>query len=603
LILFWILLQNVRTKVQQTIAGILLMLITIGARAQFGVQYRIIDSAAPARIPMLQTHFPGQSQALAYIHKLPETLQGLGFVTASVDSIVRDSNSMRVDLFLGNLYKWARIYTRPEDADLFSALRWNASSFERQPVDFSRLRTLQERVLAQLEETGYPFARIGLDSISIDGDAVTARLLIDRGMLYAIDSIRVFGDLRISNELLQKHLNLPNGTPYSKARLGAVDKRLSELPYLEVERPSDLTMLNTGSVLNVYLKDKKNNQVNALVGFLPNPEAAAAKKLLVTGEANLLLRNALGGGETLGLNWQQLQQSSPRLHLLFEQPYFLRSPIGIGFDFEMFRKDTTFLNIVFDITARYRSGNGTASVFFQRRSTVVNGINEPQLLATRRLPAEADVRSNNLGVGYDWNGTDYRFNPRRGTAWHTSGSAGLKNIRPNAAVLALKDPSDPSFNFARLYDTVQQRTYQFRVTGAIEHFIPVGRQGTIRTALNGGAFFSGNVFRNELFQVGGYKLLRGFDEESEYLQQFAVGTLEYRYLLDRNSHLFVFTDAGWGRQSIPASANRFYLGTGLGISFETKAGIFNLAWALGRRDDLPFNLRRSKVHIGFVSYF
>jgi outer membrane protein assembly factor BamA len=594
---------NVRTKVQQYIAGILLMLVTIGAKAQFAVRYRIADSSAQGHMPVLKTDFPGRPQALAYIRTLPETLQGQGFVTASVDSVQTDSSGIMVDLFLGALYKWARIYTRPGDADLFTALRWNASSFERQPVDFGRLRNLQERLLAQLEETGYPFARISLDSIGIEGDAVTARLQVDRGMLYAIDSIRVYGDLRISNELLQKHLGLPNGTPYSKSRLQAVDKRLAELPYLQVERPSDLTMLNTGSVLNVYLKNKKNNQVNALVGFLPNPDINATKKLLVTGEANILLRNALGGGETVGLNWQQLQQSSPRLHLLFEQPYFLRSPVGLGFDFEMFRKDTTFLNIVFDITARYRSGNGTASLFFQRRSTVVNGINEPSLLSTRRLPAEADVRSNNLGAGYEWNATDYRFNPRRGTAWRFTAAAGIKNIRKNAAVLALKDPSDPGFSFDKLYDTVQLRTYQFRFSGGAEHYFPIGRQGTIRTAINGGAFFSGNVFRNELFQVGGYKLLRGFDEESEYLQQFAVATLEYRYLLAQNSHFFVFTDAGWGHQPAPADADRFYLGTGLGISFETKAGIFNLAWALGRRDDLPFNLRRSKVHIGFVSYF
>ncbi|RYZ24363.1 MAG: hypothetical protein EOO16_01355 [Chitinophagaceae bacterium] len=594
---------NVRTKVQQTIAGILLMLLAGVAHGQFAVQYRVVDSPAQTALPPLETRFAGRNAAVAYLTLLPESLQAQGFVTASVDSLRLDSASALVTLFLGARYQWARIYTSAADEDLFADLRWNARSFERQPVDFARLRSLQERLLVRLEETGYPFARIGLDSISIDGDAVAARLHIDRGMRYVIDSIRVYGDLRISNELLQKHLGLPNGTPYSKSKLQAVDKRLGELSYLQVERPSDLTMLNTGSVLNVYLKNRKNNQVNALVGFLPNPDPNAVKKLLVTGEANLLLRNALGGGETLGLNWQQLQQSSPRLHLLFEQPYFMRSPVGIGVDFEMFRKDTTFLNITFDVAARYRSGNGIASVFFQRRSTVVNGISESRLIATKQLPPEADTRSNNLGVGYEWNGTDYRPNPRRGTSWRASGSAGIKNIRQNAAILSLKDPANPSFSFARLYDTVQLRTYQFRASGAIEHFIPVGRQATFRTALSAGAFFSGNVFRNELFQVGGYKLLRGFDEESEYLQHFAVGTVEYRILLAQNSNFFTFLDAGWGYQPAPVAASRFYLGTGLGISFESKAGVFNLALALGRRDDLPFNLRRSKVHIGFVSYF
>ncbi|GAA4321978.1 hypothetical protein GCM10023184_08080 [Flaviaesturariibacter amylovorans] len=572
-------------------------------RAQYAVRYTLADDSLAAARPPLDSLFPNRAAALLYLSALPASLQARGFATASIDSLRADSAEAHVRLFLGRTWRWARLDTRPEDAPLYAALRWNAAAFTRGPIDFARLRDLQERLLGQLEETGYPFARVYLDSIRVEQDAVAAQLRIDRGVLYRIDSIRVYGDVRISNELLQRQLDLPPGTPYSRRRLQAVDKRLSELPYLQTERPSDLTMLSTGSVLNVYLKDKKNNQVNALVGFLPNPDAASGKKVLITGEANLLLRNSLGGGETIGLNWQQLQQSSPRLSLLFQQPYFLRTPISLGFNFEMFRKDTTFLNLHFNLSASYRSGNGVATLFFQRRSTIVNGVNQQQALATRQLPPEADTRSNNLGAAYEYNSTDYRFNPRRGNELLVSGSAGIKQIKKNTQLLALKDPSDPGFSFDRLYDTVKLRTYQFRVTAAAAHYFPIGRQGTLRTALNTGAFFSGNVFRNELFQIGGYRLLRGFDEESQYLQHYALGTVEYRYLIGQNSHFFGFLDGGWGYQPAPESAGRIYLGTGLGISFETKAGIFNLAWALGRRDDVPFNLRRSKVHLGFVSYF
>ena len=46
-----------------------------------------------------------------------------------------------------------------------------------------------------------------------------------------------------------------------------------------------------------------------------------------------------------------------------------------------------------------------------------------------------------------------------------------------------------------------------------------------------------------------------------------------------------------------------YIGSGLGLSLETKAGIINMALALGKRDDTDFNLRQPKLHIGFASYF
>ena len=170
----------------------------------------------------------------------------------------------------------------------------------------------------------------------------------------------------------------------------------------------------------------------------------------------------------------------------------------------------------------------------------------------------------------------------------------------------MTDPGDPSFDFETLYDTIKLKSYQFRIRLSGAKYFPLGRQNrsTIKTAINGGLFQSPNIFRNELFQIGGYKLLRGFDEESQYLSQYVVATAEYRYLVGQNSFFFAFTDGGWGRNnSQNTDASYTYFGTGLGLAFETKVGIFNLAWAVGKRSDLEFNLRQSKIHFGFVNYF
>jgi outer membrane translocation and assembly module TamA len=68
--------------------------------------------------------------------------------------------------------------------------------------------------------------------------------------------------------------------------------------------------------------------------------------------------------------------------------------------------------------------------------------------------------------------------------------------------------------------------------------------------------------------------------------------------------LFAFTDLGWAKNSAYASEQQHsYLGNGLGIAFETKAGIINLSYAVGKRDDTNFSFRQSKIHIGFISLF
>lgn len=180
-----------------------------------------------------------------------------------------------------------------------------------------------------------------------------------------------------------------------------------------------------------------------------------------------------------------------------------------------------------------------------------------------------------------------------------------KKLKKNNEVVDLKDPNDPAFDFESLYDTVKLKTYQFRVRFTAAKYLPLGNnRSTVKTAVNAGMFQSGNIFRNELFQLGGYKLLRGFDEESQYLSQFAIATVEYRYLVGQNSFFYVLADGGWGQDNGQGKKlNYTYFGTGLGLAFETKAGIFNLAWAVGKRNDTQFNLRQSKIHFGFVNYF
>jgi hemolysin activation/secretion protein len=174
----------------------------------------------------------------------------------------------------------------------------------------------------------------------------------------------------------------------------------------------------------------------------------------------------------------------------------------------------------------------------------------------------------------------------------------------NNEILQLKDPNDSSFDFKSLYDTVKLNSYQFRIRATAVKYFPLGKQGTIKAAVNTGIFQSAEIFKNELFQIGGFKLLRGFDEESQYVSQYVIGTLEYHYLISQNSYFYTLMDGGWGRNnSQNANVNHTYLSGGLGLAFETRVGVFNLAWAVGRRDDIPLNLRQSKIHFGFVNYF
>jgi len=580
------------------------------ATDNYTLKIRYADKEETVIAPQLniQTGFSSPFTCTEYINKLTGMLQGRGYVTASIDSVTYDSLSAGIVLYVGELYRWARLDARNIEPALLDAVGWREKLFTGKPMDFLQVRQWQERILGRLENTGYPFAKVFLDSIDLDGDKVSALLKVEKGPLYTIDSIRVYGNARVSNYYLQRYLGISNGSLYSREKLLQVNKKLRELTYIEEEKPFDISLLATGSVLNLYLKQKRSSQVNVLVGFLPNNDQLSSKKLLLTGEANILLKNALGGGEMIGLNWQQIQVKSPRLNLLFNYPYLFRSPLGVDFAFDILRKDSSFVNINLQLGAQYTlNASQTGKLFIQRFQTIVSspGINTAQIIQTRRLPDLGDVSSFNVGLDYELNSTDYRLNPRSGNELRLITSIGSKKLKKNNEITGLKDPNDPAFDFNTLYDTVRLSTYQFRARLVAAHYFPLGgKRSTLKTAVNGGMFQSGNIFRNELFQVGGYKLLRGFDEESQYLSHFVIGTLEFRYLVGQNSFFYALLDGGWGRNNIVyVKQNYTYVGTGLGLAFETKAGIFNLAWAVGKRNDTEFNLRQSKIHFGFVNYF
>lgn len=594
--------------------GLLLLLLLLAATAGMA-QYQLKinpvdkDSLFINEQLKLQTDFPNQVNCIQYIDNLPGLLQLKGYPAASVDSLLVDSSGASIQLYIGEAYQLAIIRTDSIGSKTLEETGWNPKKMLNKALNADQLRQWQEKMLDYFENSGYPFVKIWLDSMVFNNEKLEASLKIDKGPLYSVDSIRVYGDVSINNRFLQRYLDLKNGEIYQKKKLQNITKKMLELPYLQPQQSWDLTMLGTGAVVNLYLKPKKSNQVNVLVGFLPANQAAnniyepqVRTKLLFTGEANINLKNPFGGGESLGLNYQQLQQKSPRLNLYFQQPYLLGSPFGITTSFDLYKKDSSFVNLNFLAGMQYAlSVNQTGKIFVQVLSTSLSNVDTLNIKALRRLPNEIDVSSTNVGVDYDLNKTNYRLNPKKGFELQLLASVGNRKIKKNNTIIKL---SDPGYSYSKLYDSIKLKSYQFKLKATVARYSQLTRQSTLKTALNAAWFQSPNAFRNELFQIGGYKLMRGFDEESIFASQYLVGTLEYRYLINLNSYFFVFADYGWiENKTVNVKVNNTFLSAGLGMAFETKAGVFNISYAVGKRNDVKFDLRQSKIHFGFVSYF
>lgn len=572
------------------------------AQKSYGLVITNSDGNAVAGLPVkVPSSFIDKSSCIEFVKRLPSMLMMQGYAAASVDAMYEDTSNIYIQLYAGEKYEWDNVEINTDDQHLLESLGYPMAVFNQKPFRYEVLAEMYNTVLAYLSNNGYPFANISSDSIEIKDNKISARLNIEKGQPYFIDSIIYEGEVKISKNFIEKFIGISNHSIYSREKIDAIQQRLSTLPYLQLQQPVRVDMLNTGAVLHLYLQPLRSNSINVLIGLLPN-NTQNDGKLLFTGDATIGLRNSFGKGETIGINWQQLVPQSPRLDLQYQQPYVFNTSFGSNFYFELYKRDSLFLNIKSQLGVQYElAKNQTGAILLQFAGNNALNVDTNIVKATNRLPDVADINSESITLQYNFFNTNYRFNPRKGNELFLSVSAGSKKIKKNNSITQIKDPA---FNADALYDSVKLNTYQLRLQTTVAHYFPLGKQATLKCAVNAGWFQSPNYFTNELFLIGGFKTLRGFDEESIFTNRYGIATIEYRYLLAKNSWLYGFTDfAKAAYKSISSNYSQTYLGIGAGFSVETGAGILNIAFAQGKRSDTKFDFRQSKIHIGFVSLF
>jgi hemolysin activation/secretion protein len=236
------------------------------------------------------------------------------------------------------------------------------------------------------------------------------------------------------------------------------------------------------------------------------------------------------------------------------------------------------------------NGLNNIKVFYRQRNS--NLLSTAALSGVSVLPNYADISTYAYGLGIFYEKLDYKFNPRRGISINASGSAGNRQIKKNNKL------SDA------LYNNIQLRSTQYQAEGNISFYLPLRKFSTIKIATQGGSILSPQLFKNELYRIGGFRTLRGFDEQSIFASSYAIGTLEYRFLFEQNSALILFADGAWYENNSQGTyIHDTPYSIGAGVSFETKAGIFQMNYAIGSQFGNPFDLRTGKINFGVVNTF
>jgi hypothetical protein len=225
--------------------------------------------------------------------------------------------------------------------------------------------------------------------------------------------------------------------------------------------------------------------------------------LLLTVDAKIKLQNTFAKGETIALNWQQIQPKSPRLNIQFIQPYIFSSAFGFDFQFDLFKKDSSFLNLQTNVGIVYEANaKHTTKILYQSYKTNLLDIDTNNIKITKQLPDIIDVVTNSLGVDYLYNNTNYKLNPSKGNELQITVTAGSRKILQNNAITQIKDAN---YNYTSLYDSLDKNTYQLKLKVQTAKYLLTGKYAVIKTGIKAGWLQSPTIFRNEMFQIGGLK--------------------------------------------------------------------------------------------------
>ena len=203
----------------------------------------------------------------------------------------------------------------------------------------------------------------------------------------------------------------------------------------------------------------------------------------------------------------------------------------------------------------------------------------------------ADIKKNGFGCGTKLWKIDYIFNPRRGYLFELE-----------------IDGGDKTSTIATQLDTLlKQKVDKNKYVTCSSHsnmYIPVSKQTVFVIENRMALIHCKTLYANESFRMGGFKDLKGFDENSIYCTRFAMLNFEYRLLIQRNSNIYTFFNGMiYENNSLKKKISDTPYGFGIGINIQSHNNIFSISYAYGHQFNNKIMLNLAKIHFGFITVF
>lgn len=511
-----------------------------------GIQQEIILSSSTSNLPIQE--------------RLKLYYSNSGFFEAE---IIQEKEISIVNT--GERYKIEELRFQQDDSTTFIDQNVTNKDYSRSFVE-QRIRDYY----SELVDEGFRNAEIEISAFKLDSLKNTVSIIagVERGKPIQLSRIIFTGNKINSQDYLSKVSEFRDSLLASNQNLVQIRENLLRSELFEGVYEPNIFEDQGESVVVVAVEERTLNQLDGLIGYVPD----AAGKGQIVGDLNISLWNVFKEGNAFELMYQRLRPETSRIQLGVSQNWIANIPLSIGLDFSLYQNDTTYqtrnigLNSSYSVAPNFKI-NGRLFSMNSNSSKETGFLQEP------------DGSKQGADLGFTYSSLDRIEVPKSGIIFDVMYGIANKDIEADSALVF--------------------RQQQLEAT--LKTYFPLFKNSVIATSLHG-FYVIGNQFtESDLIRFGGANSLRGYTEEQYTASELLWGDVEYRFLTDRNSYLFLFTAAGlYGRPRLYSEIDNtftqsdFLYSGGFGLSYKTAIGRLKFSYALSSTETLG----NGKVHFG-----
>lgn len=502
------------------------------------------------------------------IDSISKRLSNIGFIDNKV-SFIKEKDSITTSYFnLGQIYQSISLTYNSKHLDKELLNRLNIRHDGTYIYTLTKsIPKLLNNIVGELENKGNSFSKVSLKNISKMDNRLIADIIIEKSPNRTIDKIVVKGYENFPKTYIKHFLKLKEGSHFNSDKLRKASNSLQSINFANELKYPEILFEQDSTTIYLYLQKTKTNKFDGLIGFNTNEEG----KLQFNGYLDLHLNNLLNKGESLAVNWKSNGQDRKSFNLNLKIPYVFKTPFSIGGMLNIHKQDSSFLNTkaIFDLSYQINANQLFSGNLQSESSNEISQLNS------------SSEEFTNLFYGVTYN-------------FHKPEPLRLYENKINLSMHGFWGNRTTTSNNTSEKQSKYLLNIGYNWTLNKKHSILAKSQNAI--------LLSKSYYENELYRIGGARTIRGFNEESLFSSAYSIFNLEYHYYLNNISKIYSISDFAFIQNKITSQETQLF-GFGLGYTYQTKNGIIDISYALGKYSNIPIEFKNSIFHIKFIQLF